>query len=306
MKLIRPSDDAVTEVQRAGVWRPLLVTGDGFWSSSLRRLVGRRAAVVSIVAIVVFGILALVAPLFISGSPDETDLSNSFAGISSAHLLGTDELGRDVLTRLLYGTRISLGVSLAGVVIAVVVGTAVGLIAGYFGGWVDEILMRIVDMLLAIPPLFLFILLGILIRPGVITLGAIIAFIFWTSTARLVRGEVMSIKKRDYILAARVLGVHSNRLLFKHILPNVLAVVVVTASLAMAQIILVEASLDFLGLGIRPPTPSLGNMLSNAQDYFTTSPLLVLVPGGVIFILVLAANILGNEMRDAFDPRLHR
>jgi peptide/nickel transport system permease protein len=283
-----------------------LTAGDGFWRSSLRRLLGQRVAVASIAAIAIFAILALAAPLITSGSPDLTNLNSTFAPPSAAHWLGTDELGRDVLTRLLYGIRVSLGVALAGVIMALVVGTAVGLVSGYLGGWVDEILMRIVDMLLSIPPLFLFILLGILIQPGVIALGAIIAFIFWTSTARLVRGEVLSLKKRDYILSARLLGVRTTRLLFRHLLPNVLAVVVVTASLEMAQIILVEASLDYLGLGIRPPTPSLGNMLSDAQNYFTSSPLLVIAPGAVIFVLVLAATMLGNALRDAFDPRLHR
>lgn len=280
--------------------------GEGFWRSSLARLRGKRTAVVCGWTIVLFAVLAIAAPLLTSADPTDTSLSNTFAGPSSAHFFGTDELGRDVFTRLLYGIRISLGVALVGSAMAIVVGSAVGLVAGYFGGWIDEVLMRFVDMLLAIPPLFLFILLGILVQPGVIMLATIIAFVFWTSTARLVRGEVLSIKQRDYILAARLIGARSPRIIFRHILPNTLSVIVVTVSLEMAQIILVEAALDFLGLGIRPPTPSLGNMLSNAQSYFSAAPLLVLVPGIAIFILVLAANLFGNELRDAFDPRLQR
>lgn len=286
--------------------QPPVTAGDGFWRSSLQRLLAKRVAVACLIVLVFFALLGFVGPLVIGADPTEADLGNAFAHPGAGHLLGTDELGRDVLARLLYGLRVSLGVALIGVAMAITLGTTVGLVAGYFGRWVDEVLMRFVDMLLSIPPVFLFILLGILVRPGVVLLAAIIALVFWTSTARLVRGEVLAVKQRDYALAAQLLGVSHRRMLFRHILPNVLSVVVVAATLEMAQIILVEAALDYLGLGIRPPLPSLGNMLSNAQNYFSIAPLLVIVPGVVIFALVLAVNLLGNAVRDAFDPRLHR
>jgi peptide/nickel transport system permease protein len=279
----------------------------GFWRASLRRLAANRLAVVCGALILVIAVLGIAAPLITDHDPNQANLSNTFAGPGGEHLLGTDDLGRDVLTRLLYGTRISLGVGLLAVVMALTIGTTVGLVAAYYGGWVDEVLMRIVDMILAIPPVFLFILLGILVDPNVVTLAAIIAFVFWAPMSRLVRSEALSVKERDYVLAARTIGVSDFRMLRRHILPNVLPIVIVAASLAMAEVILVEAALDFLGLGIHPPTPSWGNMLTNAQNYFGPAPLLVIFPGVVIFVAVLAANLFGNAVRDAFDPRLrHR
>jgi peptide/nickel transport system permease protein len=278
--------------------------GGGFWRASLRRLAGNRLGMLCGLVIVVIAILGIAAPLLTSMDPGKTNLANTFAAPGGDHPLGTDDVGRDVFARLLYGTRVSLGVGLLAVVMALTVGTAVGLLAAYYGGWVDEVLMRFVDMLLAIPPVFLFILLGILIEPGVITLAGIIAFVFWAPMSRLVRSEALSIKERDYVLAARLIGASDVRLLMRHILPNVMPIIIVAASLAMAEVMLVEAALDFLGLGIHPPTSSWGNMLTNAQNYFGPAPLLVIFPGAVIFIAVLSANLFGNAVRDAFDPRL--
>lgn len=283
---------------------PAPVMGGGFWRASLRRLAANRLGVLCGLVIVVIALLGICAPLLTDMDPNKTDLANTFATPGGAHLLGTDDLGRDVFARLLYGTRVSLGVALLSVLIALTVGTTVGLVAAYYGRWVDEVLMRVVDMLLAIPPVFLFILIAILIQPGVVTLAAIIAFVFWAPMSRLVRSEALSIKERDYVLAARLIGASDRRLLVRHILPNVLPIVIVAASLAMAEVMLVEAALDFLGLGIHPPTASWGNMLTNAQNYFGPAPFLVIVPGAVIFVAVLAANLFGNAVRDAFDPRL--
>jgi peptide/nickel transport system permease protein len=283
------------------------VVGGGFWRASLRRLRANRLGMACGLVIVLIALAGIAAPLLTDMDPGRSDLSKTFLPPGGEHLLGTDDLGRDVFARLLYGTRISLGVALLAVVMALTVGTSVGLLAAFYGGWVDEVLMRFVDMLLAIPPVFLFILLGILIEPGVVTLAAIIAFVFWAPMSRLVRSEALSIKERDYVLAARLLGANDLRLLARHILPNVLPIIIVSASLAMAEVMLVEAALDFLGLGIHPPTPSWGNMLTNAQNYFGPAPLLVIIPGAVIFVAVLAANLFGNAVRDAFDPRLrHR
>jgi len=276
----------------------------GFWLASWKRLASNRLALACGVFVIVLAIMGIAAPLISSKNPTTSDLSHVFNGSSTHHLLGTDDLGRDVFTRLLYGTRISLGVGVLAVAFAMAFGTAVGLVAAFYGKWVDEVLMRIVDMLLAIPPVFLFILLGILFRPDMVTLAAIIAFVFWGPMARLVRSEALSVKTRDYVLAARLIGAGDIRLLLRHILPNVLPIVVISSSLALAQVILAEAALDFLGLGIRPPTPSWGNMLANAQYYFSSSPMLVVYPGLAIFLTVLATTLFGNAVRDAFDPRL--
>lgn len=282
------------------------VAPGGFWLESWRRLSTNRLGLACGLFVIFVAILGLAAPLLTHASATTTDLSHTFAGPSSRHLLGTDELGRDVLARLLYGTRVSLGVGALAVILSLTIGTTVGLVAAYYGGWVDEVLMRIVDMLLAIPPVFLFILLGILFQPGVVTLAGIIAFVFWGPMSRLVRSEALSVKHRDYVLAARLIGAGDIRVLIKHVLPNVLPIIVISSSLALAQVILAEAALDFLGLGIHPPTPSWGNMLANAQYDFSTAPMLVVYPGLVIFLVVLATTLFGNAVRDAFDPRLTR
>jgi peptide/nickel transport system permease protein len=199
---------------------------------------------------------------------------------------------------------VTLGVAFLTVAISLTLGSSVGLIAGFYGRWIDDILMRFVDMVLAIPAIFLFILMSILFRPTPVTLAAIIASVGWGGVARLVRGEVLSVKQRDFIMATRSIGARDLRLIVRHLLPNVLPVLIVAASLGVGQIILIEAALDFLGLGIQPPTASWGNMLTNSESYFFHSVWLVIFPGITIFVTVLASNIFGNAIRDAFDPRL--
>ena len=280
-----------------------------YWNESWERLRSNRIGVAAGLLIVVFAAIAIMAPLFSAvlthAQPQTIDLSQTFAKPGGgAHLLGTDELGRDTLTRLIWGARVSLGVAFLTVAMSLTVGTAVGMIAGYYGKWIDDLLMRFVDMVLAIPAIFLFILMSILFRPNPVTLAAIVASVGWGSVARLVRGEVLSVKQRDFILATRSIGASDSRLMIRHLLPNVLPVLIVAASLGVGQIILVEAALDFLGLGIQPPTPSWGNMLTNAQSYFFRSGWLVALPGVTIFLTVLASNLFGNAVRDAFDPRL--
>jgi len=280
-----------------------------YWNESWERLRANRIGVSAGIVIVVFAVIALAAPLMslvlTHAQPQTIDLDHTFArpGLGS-HLLGTDELGRDTLTRLLWGARVSLGVAFLTVAISLTAGTAVGMMSGYYGGWMDDVLMRFVDVVLAIPAIFLFILMSILIRPNAITLALIVASVGWGGVARLVRGEVLSVKQRDFILATRSIGANDWRLMLRHLLPNVLPVLIVAASLGVGQIILIESALDFLGLGIQPPTPSWGNMLTNSQSYFFRSGFLVAFPGITIFITVLASNLFGNAVRDAFDPRL--
>jgi len=253
-------------------------------------------------------VIAVMAPLFslilTHYQPQTINLDQTFMKPGSTHLLGSDELGRDTLTRLIWGARVSLGVAFLTVAMSLTLGTTVGMVAGYYGGWIDDVLMRLVDTVLAIPAIFLFILMSILFRPNAFTLAAIVASVGWGSVARLVRGEVLSVKQRDFILATRSIGARDTRLMLRHLLPNVLPVLIVAASLGVGQIILIEAALDFLGLGIQPPTPSWGNMLTNAQSYFFRSGFLVALPGITIFVTVLASNMFGNAIRDAFDPRL--
>jgi peptide/nickel transport system permease protein len=279
-----------------------------YWNESWERLRANRIGVAAGVLILILAAIAIAAPLFSQFlthlDPTRQHLDATFRSPGGSYILGTDELGRDTLTRLIYGGRVTLGVAFLTVALSLTLGTTVGLVAGYYGRWLDDVLMRIVDVFLAIPAIFLFILMSILFRPNAITLAAIIASVGWGGVARLVRGEVLSVKQRDFILAARSIGARDVRLIFRHLLPNVLPVLIVAASLGVGQIILIEAALDFLGLGIQPPTPSWGNMLTNAESYFFHSTWLVIFPGITIFVTVLASNIFGNAVRDAFDPRL--
>jgi peptide/nickel transport system permease protein len=279
-----------------------------YWNESWERLRDNRIGMAAGILILVLAAISLAAPLFTQFlthyEPYRLDLLATFQPPGHPHLLGTDELGRDTLTRLIYGGRVTLGVAFLTVGISLTLGTSVGLVTGYYGGWIDDILMRLVDVVLSIPAIFLFILMSILFRPNPVTLAMIIASVGWGGVARLVRGEVLSVKQRDFIMATRSIGARDVRLIVRHLLPNVLPVLIVAASLGVGQIILIEAALDFLGLGIQPPTASWGNMLTNAESYFFHSTWLVYFPGITIFVTVLASNLFGNAIRDAFDPRL--
>ncbi len=279
-----------------------------YWRGSLERLARNPIGLGCGILLLVLGVVAILAPQLAAvvthQDPLRQNLRASFAPPSAAYLFGADEFGRDALTRLIYGTRITLTVASLTILMSLSVGTTVGMVAGYYGGLVDDVLMRFVDMVLSIPPILLFILLSILLAPGPFTLAAIIASVAWGSVSRLVRAETLSIRNREYINATRSLGASDLRLLAVHVLPSVLPIMVVAASLAMGQVILAEAALDFLGLGIHPPTPSWGNMLTQSDNYFFEAPRLVVYPGAIIFVTVLATNLFGNAVRDAFDPRV--
>lgn len=294
-----------------------------YWQDAWRRLRSDRIGMTFVLVLVLLAGISMLAP-FISDhitrySPSDQDLSSALQGPTSAHWLGTDELGRDTLTRLVWGGRVSLGVGALAVFLYVTAGTAVGTIAGYRGGRTDAVVMRFIDMVLAIPSIYLLILITTLlplrvgpnirepwfvVQHDAVSLSVVIASIAWVTVARLTRAEILSIKGREFVLAARSVGCGDARLMLQHLVPNALPVMIVTASLGFGQVILVEAALDFIGLGVRPPTPSWGNMLLNAQAYFYKSFLLVLLPGAVIVLAVLAANVVGNSLRDALDPRL--
>jgi peptide/nickel transport system permease protein len=280
----------------------------GYWRESAGRLFSDRVGMASALLLALFAVLALGAPFLAHHithhGPSDTDLLHTFASPSSAHWLGTDELGRDTLTRLAYGARVTLGVGVLAVVVQLVIGTLVGLTAGYYGRWADQVLMRFVDSVLAFPDIFLFMLIAVLIRPTPVALALLMASVGWADVSRLIRSEVIGLKGQDFVLAARSIGANDARIMFGHVLRNAMPIVIVTASLRVGQVILIEAALDYLGLGIQPPTASWGNMLSNAQDYFYHSYWLVVLPGLAIFLTVLATNLLGNALRDALDPRL--
>ncbi len=280
----------------------------GYWHESARRLARDRVAIACALILSLFVVFALAAPLISAYvthfRPSDQDLLHTFQGPTGKHWLGTDELGRDTLTRLAWGARVTLGVSILCVGVQLLIGTTVGLLAGFHGGKTDMLSMRTVDSVLAFPDIFLFMLIAVLVRPTPVTMAVIIALIGWAEVARLVRAEILILKNEDYILALRSLGASNARLMVGHILRNALPVIIVIASVRVGQVVLIEAALDFLGLGIQPPTPSWGDMLSNAQTYFYHSAWLVILPGLAIVLTVLATNLLGNSLRDALDPRL--
>lgn len=250
-----------------------------------------------------FIVLAVFAPLIATYDPTAIDLNNIFAAPSAQHFFGTDELGRDVFSRIVYGSRISLFVGFVAVGISLIIGVFLGLIAGYFGGWTDIIIMRIVDIMLCFPAFFLILAVIAFLNPSVFNVMAVIGFTGWMGVTRLVRAEVMSVKTRDYITAAQVQGLSGRIIMFKHILPNVMTPIFVTATLGIAGAILTESSLSFLGLGVQPPTPSWGNILTAGKDNIMFAWWLSMFPGLAIFITVLGYNLLGEGLRDILDPK---
>ncbi|MDU1540433.1 oligopeptide ABC transporter permease [Paraclostridium tenue] len=250
-------------------------------------------------------IVSFIGPLFIKQDISSVDLYNISSPPSGEHLLGTDDLGRDVLARLLYGGRVSLLVGVFATILQVMIGTILGVLAGYFGGAIDAIIMRIVDIVMCFPFFIVAIALAAIVGPSVVNLIIIIAILSWTDIARIVRAEVLSIKERDFIMASKAIGFNNLDIILKHIIPNVLSSILVATTLSMATAILMEASLSFLGMGVKPPMPSWGNMLTAAQNMRTLSSewWLWIPPGFMIIISVLAINFLGEGLRRKLDPK---
>ncbi len=249
-------------------------------------------------------LLALLAPWIAPFDPAALNLDQILMPPSSEHLLGTDELGRDVLSRLLYGARVSLWVGFVAVGISTAIGIVLGLASGYFGGWTDELIMRGVDVMLCFPSFFLILAVIAFLEPSLTNIMIVIGLTSWMGVARLVRAETLSLRERDFIAASKLAGASTTRLLFVHILPNALAPVLVSATLGVAGAILVESSLSFLGLGVQPPDASWGNMLMDGKNTLEIAPWLSLYPGLAILITVLGYNLLGESLRDMLDPRL--
>ncbi len=248
--------------------------------------------------------LALLAPWIAPFDPAQLDLDHILMPASAEHLMGTDALGRDVFSRLLYGARVSLWVGFVAVGISSVIGIVLGLVSGFFGGWVDEVIMRGVDVMLCFPSFFLILAVIAFLEPSLTNIMVVIGLTSWMGVARLVRAETLSVRERDFIAASRLAGASAPRILFRHILPNTLAPVLVSATLGVAGAILIESSLSFLGLGVQPPDASWGNMLMEGKSVLEIAPWLSLWPGLSILVTVLGYNLLGESLRDLLDPRL--
>lgn len=273
-----------------------------------RRFRKNKLAMVGLCMLAFIVFMAIAAPLFTDYRPKDIDMGHFRAAPDERHVLGTDSLGRDVWSRLLYGARVSMSVGLVSVSISLVLGVTIGALAGYYGGWVDTALMRLAEVFMAFPfMLFALTLVAVLEgKGGIYTVMFVIGILGWTGTARLVRGEFLSLREREFVQAARALGVSDFRLIFKHMLPNALAPIVVSATLGVATAILMESALSFIGFGVSPDTPTWGNMLSEANKRLVLAkmPWMWVPPGLAILLAVLSINFVGDGLRDALDPRL--
>jgi peptide/nickel transport system permease protein len=263
-----------------------------------------RLAVGGMAIIVIIFLIATSASLISPYDPGKTDVSLKLKPPSLQNYLGTDQLGRDVFSRMLHGSKVSLSVGFVAVAISILIGILVGAAAGYYGRWMDSVLMRFVDIMLCFPSFFLILTVVALLGPSLFKVMVVIGITSWMGTSRFVRAEFLSLRERDFVQAAKALGVKDFRIIFRHILPNALAPVFVTATLDVATAILVEAGLSFLGFGVQPPAPSWGNILTEGRTYIFDAWWLTVFPGLAILITVLSFNLLGEGLRDALDPRL--
>jgi ABC-type dipeptide/oligopeptide/nickel transport system permease subunit len=296
---VRAEDAKSTSVSPLALHQPKSVSMGGML---VRELVGNWLVAASTVFLVFIVAVAVFAPFLTSFTPDFQNLKERLDPPSWKHLMGTDDIGRDTFARLLYGARYSLFIAVTGTLGAVAFGTLLGLISGYFGGWIDEVSMRIVDVTFAFPGVLFAILIVSVLGPGLWNL--IIALIFFgaPTLSRIVRGNVLSLKQQDFVEASRSMGASPSRILFRHILTNCVAPIIVYATLGIAISILIASGLGFLGLGAQPPTPEWGLMLSDARKQMRLSPYMSIFPGTAIFLTVLALNIIGDAARDALDP----
>ena len=277
------------------------------WALAWRRLRRNRAAILGATIVLVLVLAALFAPLLAPHDPNQPfdsglTLDGTPSPPSGTFLLGADTLGRDLLSRILYGARISLTIGVVANGLAMLIGVTIGLIGGYFAGWAGTIVMRLTDIMMAFPVLLLAIALVAVLKPSLWIVIGVIAFVYWTPIARIVHGQVLSIKEREFVEAARAIGAGQWRILFRHVLPHLVPVIIVYTTLGIATNVLFEAALSYLGVGVQPPTPSWGAMISDGQSYYRTAPWLVLYPGLAIMLTVLGFSLLGDGLRDAVDP----
>lgn len=288
---------------RAGHARSAAI-GHSWWEIGLREFKLHRSAVLGLQLLLLLSLATLLTPLLSPFDPNAIDPAASrLLTPSWIHLMGTDHLGRDVLSRVLYGGRISLAIGFLSILIAVTLGVVVGAIAGYMGGWVDGLLMRFVDLFLSFPRLILLVTIVAVFPPSVLLIVAILGLTGWMGVARLVRGQVLSLREREYIQAARALGFRGRRIMARHILPNVLTPVIVAATLGIGNAILAEAALSFLGLGVAPPTASWGNVIHDGSRFMVDGWWITSFPGLAVVLTVMSFNLVGDGLRDALDPR---
>ena len=274
---------------------------------ALRRLWRDKLTMAAIILMAVIAILSFMAPVItdiLNVDPNTTDAANSkFLPIGAeGHLLGTDDLGRDHLARLLYAGQVSMMIGLLSGLLSLAIGVTLGIVTGYFGGIVDDVINWIITTLNSIPGLVLLIVISAVFQPGPVTLILVLAFLTWTVTTRLVRGETFSIRSREYIVGAQAMGASNLRIMIVHILPNVFSLTIITLAINIGNVILIESALSFLGLGVQAPTATWGNMLSKSRNFFKNAPHLVILPGILITVVVLCLYIIGDGLRDAFDP----
>lgn len=286
------------------------MSGTGTMKSSkklaLQQLKKNKIAIIGFIIIISLAFIALFAPFIAPHDPIEQNLEKRLLPPCREYPMGTDDLGRCLLSRIIYGARVSLQLSVIVVGIITVIGVTLGLISGYYGGIVDEIIMRLVDVVLAFPGIILALAVAGALGPGLFNVMLALAMVGWTGLARVVRGSVLSVKQKEFVESARALGCSDLHIMTRHILPNVMAPVIVLATLDMAFIILAAAGLSFLGLGAQPPTPEWGSMLNNGRAFMRTAPHLTTFPGLAIMVAVLAFNFLGDGLRDVLDPRQQR
>lgn len=279
-------------------------SGRSLWSVAGRRFRGHRQAMLGLVLLLVLALLALLTPFVAPFDPNVVDLeAGRLLPPSPAHLMGTDDLGRDLFSRVLYGARISLSIGFLAVLIAITLGTLIGAVAGYAGGWADAVLMRIVDLFLSFPRIVLLITVVAVFEPSIQLIILVLGLTGWMGVSRLVRGQVLSVREREYVLAARALGFGPSRILFRHVLPNVLTPVIVAATLGIGNAVLAEAALSYLGLGVQPPTASWGNIIQAGGDRMLDAWWITAFPGLAIVFTVMSFNLVGDGLRDALDPR---
>jgi peptide/nickel transport system permease protein len=277
------------------------------WRSMVWRQYRRhKVAMVATIVMLILAAACYLAPLIAPYEFDAIDLKNVKQPPSKEHWMGTDDLGRDLFTRILYGGRISLSIGIFSALVATVFGSLMGAVSGFYGGSVDNSLMRFTDIVYSIPSLPLLIVLTSYTNAAVPVMVLIIGFLSWMATARVVRSSVLSLKKQDFVLAARMIGTRDQFVIFRHILPNTMGPIIVGATLGVGMAIIIESSLSFLGLGVSPPTPTWGNMLQDSQDTMATKPWLTIFPGLAILLTVLCINFIGDGLHDALDPTLRR
>jgi peptide/nickel transport system permease protein len=283
-----------------------VAVGQSYWQIARRRFLRHHLALIGGAVALALTAVALLAPWIAPHPFTQIDLARRWQQPSlSGNLFGTDELGRDVLTRIMYAGRISLIVGYVTAITISIIGSLVGALAGFYGGWVDSVLMRLVDILISVPTLPLYLILAALVPGGGVGRIVFVLSVFgWTTVARLVRGQILSLKSQEFVEAGRAMGASEARIIFRHLIPNALAPVIVASTLVVGNAILIESALSYLGLGIQPPIPSWGNMLQRAQEYLLKASWLAIFPGLCIFVTVLSFNFLGDGLRDALDPRL--